>query len=103
MRITVTRRAPTATSLLSHFTTTGNTIDYRPDLTAKTGGGATALDGIDFTDIPAGRIIRILFGGTTPLDYLVRVDTTTAPDGDYVIQPVGYHATNNPKKLFKVS
>lgn len=70
-------------------------IRYYSAITALTGGGATALDGIATTGLSVPRIVSLYL--SSQMHFWRLESGTTAEDGVGIVRPDDYHATTNAK------
>lgn len=73
------------------------------EVTALTGGAPVGLDGYTVCGIPAGRMFDVkLAAENAPRRYVVIAVDGEVADGDNIISPPDYDATNNNKFLLRV-
>ena len=77
------------------------TVPLLTDITTRTGGGPTALDGLVTLYTEPPRMVDIIIGNNSER-WLLRADpSNTSADGEYVVQPTDYNSTSNAKKWFR--
>lgn len=83
----------------------GISPDYvarRREVTARTGGAANCLDYIQTPALTLGTVFLIKIAGSGGELWELEQDAVTEADGVFVIDPVDFHAVNNPRKWKRI-